>query len=120
MRTKQEFEFFGIRLKQLRKSKGNTQEELAYRINCSTTYISKLENGKSICSMERLFEISDVLQCDVSELLLGTNRNSQIYLHTEFSEQFQKLSSHDKEIICMLMKCMLEKTEEGIPEYAVP
>lgn len=47
MNNKHEIELknLGIRIQQKRKARGLTQEEVAYRMGCSLTYISKLENG---------------------------------------------------------------------------
>ena len=37
---------FGRRVRRLRQAQGLTQEQLAERMDCSLTYISKLENGR--------------------------------------------------------------------------
>ena len=74
-----ELKHLGVRIQQKRKACGLTQEEVAYRMGCSLTYISKVENGKASCNLDRLLDLGNVLQCDISDLLLGINRGSHPY-----------------------------------------
>ena len=37
---------YGSRIRSLRKNRGLTQEQLAEKMNVSTPYIAKIENGK--------------------------------------------------------------------------
>lgn len=76
----------GVRIQQKRKACGLTQEEVAYRMGCSLTYISKVENGRASCNLDRLLDLGNVLQCDISDLLLGINRGSNQYLDPELEQ----------------------------------
>ena len=110
----------GIRIQQKRKARGLTQEEVAYRMGCSLTYISKLENGKSSCNMDRLFELGNVLHCDVADLLLGINQGSDYYLEPELEQMLGQLSSEDKELICAMMEVIIRRKQKDVVEYAIP
>ena len=59
-------------IKQLRKSKGLSQEELAIKLNVVRQTISKWEQGLSVPDSEMLVLISEVLETPVS-ILLGEN-----------------------------------------------
>ena len=59
-------------IKQLRKSKGLSQEELAIKLNVVRQTISKWEQGLSVPDSEMLVSISEVLETPVS-VLLGEN-----------------------------------------------
>ena len=59
-------------IKQLRKSKGLSQEELAIKLNVVRQTISKWEQGLSVPDSEMLISISEVLETPVS-ILLGEN-----------------------------------------------
>ncbi|MES1042742.1 helix-turn-helix domain-containing protein [Peribacillus simplex] len=61
----------GERIRQIRIHKGLTQTELVKGI-CSTTYISKIESGKSKPSYSFILKISKVLEVD-SEFLINSN-----------------------------------------------
>lgn len=56
-------------LKQLRKSKGLSQEELAIRLNVVRQTISKWEKGISVPDADMLIKISEIFEVSVSELL---------------------------------------------------
>ena len=56
-------------IKQLRKSKGLSQEELAIKLNVVRQTISKWEQGLSVPDSEMLVLISEVLETPVSTLL---------------------------------------------------
>lgn len=59
----------GKRIKEIRCSKGITQEELAEKTNLSITSISRLENEKSIVSLEKIILISKALNTNLSLIL---------------------------------------------------
>ena len=52
-----------------RKLKGIKQEDLAERIGISSTALSNIENGVSKPDIERLEDIADALEIEVSQLL---------------------------------------------------
>ena len=56
-------------IKQLRKSKGLSQEELAIKLNVVRQTISKWEQGLSVPDAEMLISISEVFEIPVSTLL---------------------------------------------------
>ena len=56
-------------LKQLRKSKGLSQEELAIRLNVVRQTISKWEKGLSVPDADMLIKIADIFEVSVSELI---------------------------------------------------
>ena len=59
-------------LKNLRKIKGITQEELAIRLNVVRQTISKWEKGLSVPDADTLIKLADFFEVSVSELLGST------------------------------------------------
>ena len=59
-------------IKQVRKSRGLSQEELAIKLNVVRQTISKWEQGLSVPDSEMLVSLSEVLETPVS-ILLGEN-----------------------------------------------
>ena len=59
------------KLKELRSSRGLTQEELAEALFVSRTVISKWESGRGYPSIDSLREISDFFSVTIDELLSG-------------------------------------------------
>ena len=66
----------GKRIQAARLSIGITQEQLAEKVNLSLTSISRLENGKAMVSIEKLFNIATALNTDLSVLLCDYIKSS--------------------------------------------
>ena len=60
---------FHENLKTLRKEKGFSQEQLAFRLNVVRQTISKWEKGLSVPDAELLIRLAEVLDVSVSDLL---------------------------------------------------
>ena len=55
-------------LKQLRKEKGYSMEEVSRMIKVSRVTLSKWENGRSKPRVDRAIEIADLLKVDVKDI----------------------------------------------------
>lgn len=81
---------FSDNLKELRKSKGFTQEELATKINVVRQTVSKWEKGLSVPDADSLQKIAEVLDVEVSQLLgakIETEENKN-----EIAEQLARIN----------------------------
>jgi transcriptional regulator with XRE-family HTH domain len=76
----------GIRLREARTASGLSQRELAFP-GCSAAYISRLERGERIPSLQVLRELSQ--RCDASETFLAWGREET--LEEGVSEQIRAL-----------------------------
>lgn len=114
-----EMAVFGARVQQIRKARRLTQEDVADRIGCSLSYISKLENGKASCNLSRLLDLADALKCAAAELIFGVNRGSRAYLEAEVERMLGDLTSRDKELVCILMASMIKRSKEGNADHAI-
>jgi transcriptional regulator with XRE-family HTH domain len=56
-------------IRKKREQKNYTQEYLAYKLNISQNAYSKIELGYTKITVERLFQIAEVLEISVGELL---------------------------------------------------
>lgn len=65
-----EFRLLGLTIAYYRKLRGLTQAELAEATNLSRTHISNIEapNGKTFISLNKLFDIAEVLEVPVKDL----------------------------------------------------
>ena len=75
--SKKMLECIGKSIKHYRTLRGLTQERLAELTNLSVTSISRLENGKSMVSFDKLYTIANVLETDF-DLLICSNRKHDI------------------------------------------
>ncbi len=61
----------GMRLAYLRKKKGWSQEELAFRSGVNKNYLSDLENGRRNPSLRIIEQIAVALEVTLSDLFMG-------------------------------------------------
>jgi len=68
----------GSFLKELRKEKGITQEQLAEQFNVSGRTVSRWENGNNMPDLDILIEISDYYEVDLREILNGERKSENM------------------------------------------
>lgn len=68
----------GIFLKELRKEKAITQEQLAEQFNVSGRTVSRWENGYNLPDLDILIEISDYYEIDLREILNGERKSENM------------------------------------------
>jgi len=68
----------GLRIKELRKFRKMTQEQLAELIDIEPNNVSKIENGKNYPSPENLAKIALALNIEIHELFIFDNRQKPI------------------------------------------
>lgn len=59
---------FGQRLKLLRKEKGMTQEDLAFKVGVDRSYMGFIERGEKNVTLKRLVDIAKAFKISLSEL----------------------------------------------------
>jgi len=65
----------GTRIRLLRKAAGLTQKKMAEKLGVTFQQLQKYEKGKNNISVNRLFQVADVLNIGV-ESILGSNMNN--------------------------------------------
>lgn len=63
--------FFGNRIRQLRKDRGWSQEDFAFRVDLDRSYVGGVERGERNISLENIELIRATLQVSLSELFKG-------------------------------------------------
>lgn len=63
-------------LKELRKEKGITQEQLAEKFYVSSRTVSRWENGNNMPDLDILIEISDYYEIDLRDILNGERKKT--------------------------------------------
>lgn len=58
----------GKNIKRYRQLKGLTQEELAEKLSCHQTYIGKIELGMINASINKLYDITKILDIKLTDL----------------------------------------------------
>ena len=83
----------GTFMKDLRKEKGFTQEQLAESLNVSRRTISRWETGMNMPDLDLLMELSDLYAVDLREMLNG-ERKSENKMNTEMQETVLQVAEY--------------------------
>lgn len=90
----------GFRVKQAREFRNLTQDELAERLDVSTSFVSRLETGSCMPSISRLYRISVVLNISFQDLvcdLFARDDSSLDTVDLEIMQNLRMLSYSDKQ-----------------------
>lgn len=71
-------ESIGKRISTLRRQHGITQESLAEKLNITIKHISSVERGISSLSLDKMIEVSKLLDCTLDYLVLGKDYENVI------------------------------------------
>lgn len=82
MTEKELLKNLGIRVRELRKSRGLSQQQLAELLGVSDPMISNLENGKKSIKIINLYTLSEVFDVTIDYLLKGIGKFYEIHSDT--------------------------------------
>ena len=79
-------------LKELRKGKGLTQEQLAEEFNVSGKTVSRWENGNNMPDISILVELSEFYGVDIREIIDGERKNDDV--NEEINDTLEKVANY--------------------------
>ena len=79
-------------LKELRKEKGLTQEQLAEKFGVSSRSVSRWENGNTMPELSILVELADYYEVDIKEIIDGERKSEN--MKKEEKETLQKVADY--------------------------
>ena len=82
-------------LKELRKEKGLTQEQLAEQFNVSRRSVSRWETGSNLPDVDILIEMADYYEVDLRELIDGERKSEK--MNEELKETVLKVADYSNE-----------------------
>lgn len=102
----------GMRIRQVRKAKGWSQEALAKRCGISMSFMGHIERGTRIMSLETFVSICGALEADAGELLWGEVHPSDAVLDLwEPADQKDSSSQKQADSYAMYVKIMKSVAE---------
>ena len=101
------FVFDGKKIQKMRKHFCITQKQLAERLNISQCTISEYENGKSIPSLENLYNLALALHVSIDYLLGVTNNQEAVQSSLDLTEM-------ERDFLTIYQWLPVEKRERAI------
>lgn len=99
----------GEKIKQLRKSKGISQEELASMLKINRNYLSRIETGKSEPTSGILKNIAEIFTVDLNSLLDISDENKNTDKLKYIIDNCKYLHDKDLDFIVRIMSIMREE-----------
>ena len=96
-------ELIGRKIRQIRKERGLSQEELSEKIDISPRHMCTIENGNSYPSMETFIKISEILDIDINEFFNLTPQKNDTLRGDIYNPSIQELHLI-KDIISAIQK----------------
>lgn len=93
----------GERIRNFRKERGLSQEELAFRASLHSTYIGQLERGEKNATIESLVKICTALDITLAELF-ADNTNKPKVLSFELEKIVSLLEGRSKKDQCAVLE----------------
>ncbi len=111
----------GMRIRQVRKAKGWSQNELAEKCGISMSFLGHIERGSRIMSMETFSNICLALDAGADELLWGVANPSDAVLDMwnvpEKSRKNQDRKNRDKSCLSEINEQNLDKEADSYSMY---
>ncbi len=82
-------------LKELRKEKGLTQEQLAEQMGVARRTVSRWETGMNMPDLDLLIELSDLYETDLREILSGERKSEK--MNEELKETVLQVADYSNE-----------------------
>ena len=88
----------GERIRELRKSRGLTQDQFAEMIEVEQKHVSRIELGKSFPTIERLEKIASALQVPLRDIFDFIHLEDQVARSTSIEEMMKQLDDENQKI----------------------
>ncbi len=104
------YELLGRKIRQQRKLKKYTLEQLAEKLDVSTTFIGQIERAKGIPSLETFVKIANVLEISTDSLLFENlnNESGSDYFIKKVAELTETFTSNEKELLLRTIEIINE------------
>lgn len=101
-----DFEIIGKRLREIRLSKGFTQEYVANKVDVNTSHISNIENNRVKVSLSALVNICNTLETTVDYVLNNQYTDFDSVLNQNILNELQKCDEDMKERILKIIQVL--------------
>ena len=101
-------QLFGRRLKELRKQRKLTQEQLAELVDLDPKQICRIENGGCFTTFDTLEKIARIFNVTIYDLFYCGHKKPKDALIKEMNEVFRKASDENIELIYKIVMAVVK------------
>ena len=102
----------GHRIKEIRESRGYTQEQLAEKLNLSVQHVSVIERGVKSPRLDTFIRIANILEINADYLLKDVLRVSSQLMSNELYKMLGQVSEKEKRRILEVVRVLIETSEK--------
>lgn len=100
---------FGERVQKIREIRGMKQIDLAIQLGyTSERQIQRIESGDSYCSIDKLFELSQILDISTDYLLYGKVKESHQNINQELNNYLLSLSPQEQSFALPVLRSIFD------------
>lgn len=107
-----DYESLGRNVRKYRLQMGMRQEDLAEKVDCSSSHIGQIEHARGIPSLEMVVGIANALHVTVDQLLLDSLDCPEIVFLWDIEKRIQELPVAAKMIACEMLQDLMEIIEK--------
>jgi len=97
----------GARIKELRKNRAMSQEQLAERIDVDPKHLSRIESGRGYPSLDALENIANVLKIEMKDLFEYQHLDSAEEIEKTIDVLLKSVDENKKKILLKLIKALI-------------
>lgn len=110
------YKLMGIQIQFHRNERGLTQEKLAERIGRSISFLSSIENGRSIPSLETVVNITNALHVSMDALLKDSLNISPALISHEIDGLLSNREPWQAGVAGDLVKQLMQSLDDRLPK----
>lgn len=103
----------GKRIREERTRIGLTQEQMAERINVSTTYIGFVERGERSVTLEKLIQLAECFHVPIDTLLHEIPDDGPEAKENQLQTLWNRASNDDKDLILSIAEVIVAKSQNN-------
>lgn len=103
-----DYKLIGKRIKEIRREKGITQEQLSELLSVTVGYVSQIERGYTKPNLDMLAKICSLLECDLANIICGVVLQPNNYMLGELGERFTQLTPAQKKLVLDIIDSVIK------------
>ena len=100
-------QLFGKRIRELRKAKSLTQEQLAEKIGLDVKQISNIETGVCFTTMNTIEKLADCFDCEIYQLFNFSHLKSKENLISVLTDNINNASEKEVQLISKIVTSII-------------